>query len=165
MPAFMPAEGGPILVSATPAAALSAAGRSDQSVGLWFLKETSRVWHKEEPPIRRHALRHFNWNSLTTRFGCAFNSWLVYGKVGGAWVDVSASVNAPFGFYRLGRGNRQRLDSWRGGGIRVSGCARVSTAKSLISRKENRPRRHTCRNARLKMMQSFRPVWRETAIR
>jgi outer membrane immunogenic protein len=44
---------------------------------------------------------NFNWNSLTTltpRFGYAFDNWLVYGKVGGAWADVSASVNAPFGF-------------------------------------------------------------------
>ena len=44
---------------------------------------------------------NFNWNSLTTltpRFGYAFNNWLVYGKVGGAWADVSVSVNAPFGF-------------------------------------------------------------------
>jgi outer membrane immunogenic protein len=44
---------------------------------------------------------NFNWNSLTTlapRFGYASDSWLVYGKVGGAWADVSVSVNAPFGF-------------------------------------------------------------------
>jgi outer membrane immunogenic protein len=44
---------------------------------------------------------NFNWNSLTTltsRFGWAFDNWLVYGKVGGAWADVSVSVNAPFGF-------------------------------------------------------------------
>src|SRR5258708_38666727 len=44
---------------------------------------------------------NFNWNSLTTltpRFGYAFDNWLVYGKVGGAWADVSVSVNAPFGF-------------------------------------------------------------------
>jgi outer membrane immunogenic protein len=43
----------------------------------------------------------FNWNSLTTltpRFGYAFDNWLVYGKVGGAWADVSASVSGPFGF-------------------------------------------------------------------
>jgi len=44
---------------------------------------------------------NFNWNTLTTltsRFGYAFDNWLVYGKVGGAWADVSVSVNAPFGF-------------------------------------------------------------------
>jgi len=44
---------------------------------------------------------NFDWNSLTTlapRFGYAFDNWLVYGKVGGAWADVSASANAPFGF-------------------------------------------------------------------
>jgi outer membrane immunogenic protein len=43
---------------------------------------------------------NFNWNTLTTltpRFGYAFDNWLVYGKAGGAWADVSASVNA-FGF-------------------------------------------------------------------
>jgi outer membrane immunogenic protein len=43
----------------------------------------------------------FNWNSLMTltpRFGYAFDNWLVYGKVGGAWADVSASVSGPFGF-------------------------------------------------------------------
>ena len=42
---------------------------------------------------------NFNWNSLTTlapRFGYALDNWLVYGKVGGAWADVS--VSAPFGF-------------------------------------------------------------------
>jgi outer membrane immunogenic protein len=41
---------------------------------------------------------NFNWNSLTTlapRFGYASDNWLVYGKVGGAWADVSVSVNAP----------------------------------------------------------------------
>ena len=39
----------------------------------------------------------FNWNSLTTlssRFGYAFDNWLLYGKVGGAWADVSANANA-----------------------------------------------------------------------
>src|SRR5215470_18484464 len=44
---------------------------------------------------------NFNWNTLTTlasRFGYAFDNWLVYGKVGAAWADVSVSVNAPFGF-------------------------------------------------------------------
>lgn len=44
---------------------------------------------------------NFNWNTLTTltsRFGYASDNWLVYGKVGGAWADVSVSVNAPFGF-------------------------------------------------------------------
>jgi outer membrane immunogenic protein len=44
---------------------------------------------------------NFNWNTLTTltpRFGYAFDNWLVYGKAGGAWADVSVSVNAPFGF-------------------------------------------------------------------
>jgi outer membrane immunogenic protein len=44
---------------------------------------------------------NFNWNSLTTltpRFGYALDNWLVYGKLGGAWADVSVSVNAPFGF-------------------------------------------------------------------
>jgi outer membrane immunogenic protein len=45
---------------------------------------------------------NFNWNSLTTltpRLGYAFDSWLVYGKAGGAWADVSVSMNAPgFGF-------------------------------------------------------------------
>jgi outer membrane immunogenic protein len=45
---------------------------------------------------------NFNWNTLTTltsRFGYAFDNWLIYGKAGGAWADVSASVNAaPFGF-------------------------------------------------------------------
>src|SRR5215467_2030360 len=44
---------------------------------------------------------NFNWNTLTTlasRFGYAFDHWLVSGKVGGAWADVSVSVNAPFGF-------------------------------------------------------------------
>jgi outer membrane immunogenic protein len=43
----------------------------------------------------------FNWNSLVTltpRLGYAFDSWLVYGKVGGAWADVSVSINGPFGF-------------------------------------------------------------------
>jgi outer membrane immunogenic protein len=42
----------------------------------------------------------FNWNTLVTvapRFGYAFDTWLVYGKVGGAWADVSGSVNTPFG--------------------------------------------------------------------
>ena len=42
----------------------------------------------------------FKWNTLTTltsRFGYAFDTWLVYGKVGGAWADVSASVSTPFG--------------------------------------------------------------------
>ena len=42
---------------------------------------------------------NFNWNSLTTltsRFGYAFDNWLVYGKAGGAWADVSVSVNTPF---------------------------------------------------------------------
>ncbi len=41
---------------------------------------------------------NLKWNTLTTltpRFGYAFDNWLVYGKVGGAWADVS--VNAPFG--------------------------------------------------------------------
>src|SRR5215468_554721 len=36
----------------------------------------------------------FKWNTLTTltpRFGYAFDTWLVYGKVGGAWADVSVS--------------------------------------------------------------------------
>ncbi len=45
----------------------------------------------------------FKWNTLTTltpRFGYAFDTWLVYGKVGGAWADVSASVSAPLGFGR-----------------------------------------------------------------
>jgi outer membrane immunogenic protein len=40
-----------------------------------------------------------NWNVLTTvasRFGYAFDNWLVYGKVGGAWADISVSVNSPF---------------------------------------------------------------------
>jgi outer membrane immunogenic protein len=44
---------------------------------------------------------NFNWNSLVTltpRVGYAFDNWLVYGKGGGAWADVSVSVNAPFGF-------------------------------------------------------------------
>lgn len=44
---------------------------------------------------------NFNWNTLTTltpRFGYASDNWLVYGKVGGAWADVSASVSGPFGF-------------------------------------------------------------------
>jgi outer membrane immunogenic protein len=39
----------------------------------------------------------FNWNSLSTlssRFGYAFDNWLVYGKAGGAWADVSASASA-----------------------------------------------------------------------
>jgi outer membrane immunogenic protein len=43
----------------------------------------------------------FKWNTLTTltpRFGYAFDTWLVYGKVGGAWADVSVSVNGPLGF-------------------------------------------------------------------
>ena len=43
----------------------------------------------------------FKWNTLTTltsRFGYAFDTWLVYGKVGGAWADVSASVSSPFPF-------------------------------------------------------------------
>jgi outer membrane immunogenic protein len=41
---------------------------------------------------------NFNWNTLTTltsRFGYAFDNWLVYGKVGGAWADVSVSVSPP----------------------------------------------------------------------
>lgn len=36
-----------------------------------------------------------NWNSLTTltpRIGWAFNDWLVYGKVGGAWADVDVTA-------------------------------------------------------------------------
>jgi outer membrane immunogenic protein len=40
---------------------------------------------------------NLNWNSLTTltpRAGYAFDNWLVFGKVGGAWADVSVSVNA-----------------------------------------------------------------------
>lgn len=40
---------------------------------------------------------NFNWNSLATvtpRVGYAFDNWLVYGKAGGAWADVSVSVNA-----------------------------------------------------------------------
>src|SRR5215475_13128081 len=39
----------------------------------------------------------FNWNSLTTlssRFGYAFDNWLLYGKAGAAWADVSANVSA-----------------------------------------------------------------------
>jgi outer membrane immunogenic protein len=43
----------------------------------------------------------FNWNSLwtlTPRLGYAFDNWLVYGKGGGAWADVSVSANGPFGF-------------------------------------------------------------------
>jgi outer membrane immunogenic protein len=43
----------------------------------------------------------FNWNTLwtlTPRLGYAFDNWLVYGKAGGAWADVSVSVNGPFGF-------------------------------------------------------------------
>jgi outer membrane immunogenic protein len=42
---------------------------------------------------------NFNWNTLTTlasRFGYASDNWLVYGKVGGAWADVSVSVSTPF---------------------------------------------------------------------
>jgi outer membrane immunogenic protein len=38
----------------------------------------------------------FNWNSfetLTSRLGYAFDNWLVYGKAGGAWADVSASAS------------------------------------------------------------------------
>src|SRR6266853_2714197 len=41
----------------------------------------------------------FNWNSLwtlTPRLGYAFDNWLVYGKAGGAWADVSVS-GMPFG--------------------------------------------------------------------
>jgi len=49
-----------------------------------------------------------NWNTLVTvapRFGYAFDTWLVYGKVGGAWADVSASVSAPiFGTMSAGGG-------------------------------------------------------------
>jgi len=43
-----------------------------------------------------------DWNSLTTvsgRFGWAFNDWLVYGKVGGAWADVdvrATGFGVPF---------------------------------------------------------------------
>src|SRR5215475_15683169 len=39
----------------------------------------------------------FNWNSLATlssRFGYAFDNWLIYGKAGAAWADVSANVSA-----------------------------------------------------------------------
>lgn len=39
----------------------------------------------------------FNWNSLwtlTPRFGYAFDNWLIYGKAGGAWADVSVSATA-----------------------------------------------------------------------
>ena len=41
-----------------------------------------------------------NWNSLTTltpRFGWAFNDWLIYGKIGGAWADVDVRAT-EFGF-------------------------------------------------------------------
>jgi outer membrane immunogenic protein len=39
----------------------------------------------------------FSWNSLTTltpRLGYAFDNWLIYGKVGGAWADVSVSATS-----------------------------------------------------------------------
>jgi outer membrane immunogenic protein len=107
MPAFMPAEGGLILVSATPALALSAAGKSASTIrsvnGSGVSKQGSGIKNNLASigtpfgPITAN----FNWNSLTTlapRFGYASDNWLVYGKVGGAWADVSVSVNAPFGF-------------------------------------------------------------------
>ena len=40
-----------------------------------------------------------NWNTfwtVTPRLGYAFDNWLVYTKGGGAWADVSVSVNTPF---------------------------------------------------------------------
>jgi outer membrane immunogenic protein len=45
-----------------------------------------------------------DWNSVTTltpRFGYAFDNWLLYGKAGGAWADVSVSA---LGFGGLGGG-------------------------------------------------------------
>jgi len=48
----------------------------------------------------------FNWNSLATlssRFGYAFDNWLVYGKAGAAWADVSANVSA-FGMQMVSAG-------------------------------------------------------------
>jgi outer membrane immunogenic protein len=41
------------------------------------------------------GLGSLDWNSITTltpRFGYAVDNWLFYGKAGGAWADVSASV-------------------------------------------------------------------------
>jgi outer membrane immunogenic protein len=40
-----------------------------------------------------------NWDSLTTvtgRFGYAVDNWLLYGKAGGAWADISVSASSPF---------------------------------------------------------------------
>jgi outer membrane immunogenic protein len=42
---------------------------------------------------------NINWNTLTTltpKFGYAVNNWLLYGKVGGAWADISVSASSPF---------------------------------------------------------------------
>jgi outer membrane immunogenic protein len=42
---------------------------------------------------------NINWDVLTTvtpRFGYAFDNWLVYGKAGGAWADISVSASSPF---------------------------------------------------------------------
>jgi outer membrane immunogenic protein len=45
------------------------------------------------------GLASINWDTMTTltpKFGYAIDNWLVYGKVGGAWADIS--VSSPFGF-------------------------------------------------------------------
>ena len=55
----------------------------------------------------------FNWNSLSTltsRFGYAFDNWLVYGKAGGAWANVSVSATS-FGMPLLGSA-RGTADGW-----------------------------------------------------
>lgn len=48
-----------------------------------------------------------DWNSVTTltpRFGYAVNNWLFYGKLGGAWADVTVTATNNFGFPLIGFG-------------------------------------------------------------
>src|SRR5215468_7706529 len=112
MPVLMSAWAGPMI---TPA--LSAAGRSGSITrsinGCWGIEgdlagttikdSVSATVAGPGAVITGNAEASLDWvSTLAPRVGYAFNNWLVYGKVGGAWGHASGTASTAINGMQLG---------------------------------------------------------------